>query len=137
MRGRPLAALLIVATVACGESAPAFDAAAVQLVVELRDYTLSPNVADVPAGETKIGIRNRGSQPHDLIVIRTEEAPDKLSYDASRAKASEDGNVGKIKELRAGGTAALTVTLEPGRYVLICNTAGHYMLGMRTALTVR
>jgi len=31
---------------------------------------------------------------------------------------------------------AVTATLEPGQYVLICNVAGHYGLGMRTALKV-
>ena len=103
----------------------------------MRDYAVSPSTAELAAGETKIGIRNRGSQPHDLILIRTDLPPDKLPYDASRAKAREDGTVGKTAELRAGASSLMTVNLEPGRYLLICNVAGHYSLGMRTALTVK
>ncbi|MGI8877312.1 MAG: cupredoxin domain-containing protein [Candidatus Limnocylindria bacterium] len=128
-----LAGLLVIA--ACGEAA-AFQPGDVQLVVEMTDYKVVTNVPTARAGETKIGVRNRGSQPHDLVVLRTDLEPDKLPYDAGKAKAGEPGFVGRTKELRAGGTAALTVALEPGRYVLICNVAGHYGLGMRTSLRV-
>lgn len=121
---------------ACSETVAAFQPGDVQLVVELTDYKVSTNVAVVPARETKIGVRNRGSQPHDLVVLRTELAPDKLPYDAARARAEEPGLIVRTKELRAGGTAAVTATLAPGQYVLICNVAGHYGLGMRTALKV-
>ena len=121
---------------ACGETVAAFQPNEVQLVVEMTDYKLLTNAATVRPGETKIGVRNRGSQPHDLVVLRTDIAPDKLPYDAGRAKADEPGLVARTKELRAGGTAAVTATLEPGQYVLICNVAGHYGLGMRTALKV-
>ena len=132
---RLLLALALVLA-ACGDGVAAFRPGDVQLVVELTDYKVIPNVATVRAGETKIGVRNRGSQPHDLVVLRTDLAPDRLPYDAGKAKADESGSVARTKELRAGGTAAVTVTLEPGQYVLICNVAGHYRLGMRTSLRV-
>lgn len=139
LRGPLQDALLVAlafAPVSCGETALAFRPGEMQLVAELTDYRVTTNVQSVRAGETKIGVRNRGSQPHDLIVLRTDLEPDKLPYDAGRAQAGEPGLVGKTTELRAGGTAALTVALEPGHYVLICNVAGHYGLGMRTPFTV-
>lgn len=127
--------MLALILVACA-AAPAFQAADVQLIVEMTDYKVVTNAATVRAGETRIGVRNRGSQPHDLVVLRTDLAPDKLPYDIARAKADEPGLVARSNELRAGGTAAVTVKLEPGHYVLICNVAGHYGLGMRVALGV-
>lgn len=133
MRLLPAALLL---AVSCGGPSPAFQPGDVQLVVEMSDYAITPSVATVGAGETKIGVRNRGSQPHELVVLRTDLEPDRLPYDAGRAKAGEPGLVGRTSDLRAGGTAALVVKLEPGRYVLICNVAGHYGLGMRTSLRV-
>ena len=136
MRLAALSLALMLAAGACGETVAAFQPGEVQLVVEMTDYKVVTNVATVRAGETKIGVRNRGSQPHDLVVLRTDLAPDKLPYDVGRAKANEPGLVARTKELRAGGTAALTATLEPGQYVLICNVAGHYGLGMRTSLRV-
>ena len=137
--GSRLAALAIALALvagACAETVAAFQPGEVQLVVEMTDYKVITNVATVPAGETKIGVRNRGSQPHDLVVLRTDLAPDKLPYDSGRARADEPGFVVRTKELRAGGTAAVTATLAPGQYVLICNVAGHYGLGMRTSLRV-
>lgn len=136
MTARLALAVIMVVAAGCGETMAAFQPQDVQLVVELSDYAVSANAPAVRAGETKIGVRNRGSQPHDLVVLRTDLAPERLPLDAGRAKAHEPGLVARTKELRSGGTAALTVTLEPGRYVLICNVAGHYGLGMRTALRV-
>ena len=131
-----LALVLALLAGACAETVAAFQPGEVQLVVEMTDYKVITNVATVRAGETKIGVRNRGSQPHDLVVLRTDLAPDELPYDAGKARAEEPGLVARTKELRAGGTAAVTASLEPGQYVLICNVAGHYGLGMRTALKV-
>ncbi|HEX4743674.1 MAG TPA: plastocyanin/azurin family copper-binding protein [Candidatus Limnocylindria bacterium] len=136
MRFAALALALTLAASACGETVAAFQPGEVQLVVELTDYKVVTNVATIRAGETKIGVRNRGSQPHDLVLLRTDLAPDKLPYDVGRARADEPGLVARTKELRAGGTAAVTATLEPGQYVIICNVAGHYGLGMRTSLRV-
>ena len=127
-------ALALVAT-ACAEI-PAYRPGEVDIVVEMTDYKVIPSAATLRAGVTKIGVRNRGSQPHDLVVLRTDLAPDKVPYDAAKAKAEEPGLVVRTKELRAGATAVATATLEPGQYVLICNVAGHYGLGMRTTLRV-
>lgn len=131
-----IAFALAFALAGCGDAGVSFQADEVQLVVEMTDFKVVPNVATVRAGETKIGVRNRGSQPHDLVVLRTDLAPDKVPYDAGKAKADESGLIARTKELRAGGTAAITAALEPGQYVLICNVAGHYGLGMRSALRV-
>ncbi len=134
---RALAALVLLAAVAtaCAEPAPAFDAKAVPLVVEMRDYSVKPSVDVVKAGTLKIGIRNLATMQHDFVVLRTDLAPDKLPYDGGRAQVIETGLVGK-QIVEAQRSASLTVTLEPGNYVLICNIAGHYQLGMRAALKV-
>ena len=120
---------------ACGEQTPAFDAKSVQLVVEMRDYAVVPSVTTIKAGTVKIGVRNNATMLHDLVVIKSDLAPDKLPYDTGAAKAVETGIVGKVG-INPQRSAALTVTLEPGKYVLICNVAGHYQLGMRASLTV-
>lgn len=137
MRRLALATLIGLTLVAgaCGESTPAFDAKSVQLVVEMRDYSIAPNVTTVKAGTVKIGVRNLAAMLHNLAVIKTDLAPDMLPYDTGAAKAVETGLVGKV-DINPQRSASLTVTLEPGKYVLICNVAGHYQLGMRAALTV-
>lgn len=46
-------------------------------------------------------------------------------------------HVDEIEALNVGDTKTLTVSLEPGKYVLfICNLTAHYTLGMYVAFTV-
>lgn len=130
-----IAAVAVLALAGCAD-VPAYRPGEVDIVVEMTDYKVIPSATTLRAGETKIGVRNRGSQPHDLVLLRTDLAPDKLPYDAGKAKAGEPGLVLRTKELIAGATTIATATLEPGQYVLICNVAGHYGLGMRTSLKV-
>jgi uncharacterized cupredoxin-like copper-binding protein len=129
----PLIALALLVA-ACGgppESAPAGS----QIIVEMTDFKLSANVPSVKAGTYKIGVRNLANMEHSFQVLKTDLAHDKLPIEGG-AKAREDGKVGEIKSLPAGKSGAVTVDLTPGRYVLICNTAGHYQLGMHVPFTV-
>src|SRR6266568_617239 len=107
-----------------------------QIVAELADNKITVNVSSVKAGTTKIGVRNLGTMEHSFVVLKTDLQPDKLPVDGASAKAKEDGKVGEIPSIPAGKSAAVTVDLTPGKYVFICNIAGHYQLGMHTGFTV-
>ena len=124
--------LLAVSCTPAPESAPTDS----QVVAELADKTITVNVPSVKAGKVKIGVRNVGTMQHSLAVLKTDLAPDKLPVDGASAKAKEDGKVGEIASIPAGKSAAVTLDLEPGKYVFICNIAGHYQLGMHTGFTV-
>ena len=130
--------LLTLVLAACQPAAasPQADVTGAQLVVELRDYSLKTNVASLPAGKVKIGIRNLGAMVHDFVVLKTDTAFDKLPIDGAAAKAKDDGKIGGIEAIGVGQVKALTLDLTPGSYVLLCNVAGHYQLGMRAALKV-
>jgi uncharacterized cupredoxin-like copper-binding protein len=39
--------------------------------------------------------------------------------------------------MKVGATKALSLTLKPGHYAIICNLPGHYAGGMYTDLTVK
>jgi uncharacterized cupredoxin-like copper-binding protein len=125
-------ALLIVGCAQPTETAPSDS----QVVAELADTKITVNVPSVKAGKIKIGVRNVGSMEHSFEVLKTDLAPDKLPVDGASAKAKEDGKVGEIKSIAAGKSAAVTIDLVPGKYVFICNIAGHYQLGMHTGFTV-
>jgi len=81
-------------------------------------------------------VRNLGTMEHSFQVIKTDLAADKLPVDGASARAKEDGKVGEIPSIPAGKSASVTVELTPGKYVFICNVAGHYGLGMHTGFTV-
>jgi uncharacterized cupredoxin-like copper-binding protein len=125
-------AILIVSCAQPADSAPSDS----QVVAELADYKITVSVPSVKAGKVKIGVRNLASMEHSFEVLKTDLPPDKLPTDGASAKAKEDGKVGEIKSIPAGKSAAVTVDLTPGKYVFICNVAGHYQLGMHTGFTV-
>ena len=121
---------------ACGGAQQAGAPAGSQVIVEMTDYRVTVNVASVKAGSTKIGVRNLASQMHSFEVLKTDLPHDKLPIDGVTAKAKEDGKVGGIESIAPGGSASVTLDLAPGKYVLICNVAGHYQLGMHISFTV-
>jgi uncharacterized cupredoxin-like copper-binding protein len=125
-------ALLVVSCAQSTENAPSDS----QVVAELADSKITVNVPSVKAGKVKIGVRNLGTMEHSFEVLKTDLAPDKLPVDGASAKAKEDGKVGEIKSIAAGKSAAVTIDLTPGKYVFICNIAGHYQIGMHTGFTV-
>jgi uncharacterized cupredoxin-like copper-binding protein len=44
--------------------------------------------------------------------------------------------VGETSNLKAGATNTITIDLEAGHYVFMCNLPAHYGLGMHTDFTV-
>ena len=113
------------------------------VVVNLAEYRLSAAPNSVPAGMVKFDAKNIGGAEHQLLVIRTDLTPETLPT-KSDGSADESGQgvavVGRIDTVAAGTQQSKPVSLEPGKYVLICNlvdsSGGHYELGMRTAFTV-
>jgi uncharacterized cupredoxin-like copper-binding protein len=134
---RSVAALMALALLIAACAGPAADApAGSQVVVEMTDYKLRVNVPSVKAGKIQIGVRNLATMQHSFEVLKTDLPQDKIPVDPASAKAKEDGKVGEIRSIPAGKSAAVTIDLTPGKYVLICNVAGHYQLGMHVGFTV-
>jgi len=104
----------------------------------LKEWKVVTSSRVVPAGKVTFSVSNIGALDHELVVVRTDRAPGALSVKASQA--DETGSRGEVEELRPPLTDRLTLTLPPGRYVLLCNLAdhgGHYKHGMFTSLVVR
>ena len=102
-----------------------------------------------PAGDIKFTVKNTGTIDHEMIVLKTDTPFDQMPVVdagdppvpvASGAdKVDEANNVGETGDpnLKPGDTRTFTITgLTPGHYVLVCNIAKHYGLGMRAAFTV-
>jgi len=137
MISRVVSALMALALLVVACAGPAAEApAGSQVVAELADTKITVNVPSIKAGKIKIGVRNLGTMEHSFEVLKTDLPPDKLPVDGASAKAKEDGKVGEIPSIPAGKSAAVTLDLTPGKYVFICNIAGHYQIGMHTGFTV-
>jgi len=118
----------------------------VEVKVELREFSVLPEADSAEAGEITFNVENTGPDDvHELVVVKTELEPDALPSlaDGSVDEAGEGVEViDEIEDIPVGETQSLTVDLEAGAYVLICNiydeaeAEAHYVEGMYTAFTV-
>ncbi len=106
--------------------------------VDLHEWSVTPDVGSVEAGDVTFEAANTGSGEHELIVIRTDLAPAALplTADGAEVDVSALDVIGEIEEVAPGLTQSATFTLAPGDYVLICNVPFHYEAGMTVAFTV-
>ena len=126
---------LAVALAACAPAAETIPAD-VDVAVHMQDYRVLLGTATVKAGTVRFGIKNEGGMEHSFELIKTDLPFDQLPTTGD-AKAKEDGLVKQVKSLPVGKVSVVTADLAAGRYVVLCNVAGHYQLGMRAALTVQ
>jgi hypothetical protein len=114
--------------------------------VTLQEWAVVPAQDSAPAGEITFSVTNEGPDDvHEFVIIRTDLDPGDLPTDADGA-VDESGEgmevIDEIEDIPVGDTVDLTVDLEAGNYVLICNifsadeNEAHYGEGMRTAFLV-
>jgi uncharacterized cupredoxin-like copper-binding protein len=96
--------------------------------------TMTITPSSVPAGKVKFVVQNSGTIIHEVVVLKTATAFDQMPV--TKNKVSEATTVGEVSEFGKGKTKSVTLKLKKGSYVLVCNVAKHYGLGMRAALTV-
>ena len=118
------------------------DSTAYELAVTLQEWAVLPESLSIPAGSVTINATNIGPMdPHELVVVRTD-------IPAAELPTREDGSfdedaegvevIGEIEEFEVGATQSMTLDLEPGSYVFLCNLVededdgleAHYQLGM-------
>lgn len=144
-----VAAALVLA--ACGgddedkaTGTPAAGAGATVNVV-LSEFIVDPSPASVSAGQVTFVAKNEGKEKHELVIVKTDLAPDKLPT-KDDGSVNEEGAgievIDEIEEFAAGGTEQLSVKLDPGKYVLLCNIVDemgdvHYQKGMHAAFSVQ
>ena len=103
----------------------------------------------VPVGDVTFIVKNDGVIEHELVVLRTDTPFDAIPVNAAgdppaavtsgANKILEDNNVGETGEpnLAKGKSATFTVSdMQAGTYVLVCNLALHYQMGLRAPFTV-
>ena len=129
-------ALLAALTVGLGTAgATAGRSQARSVGVVLSEWKLVPSASSVPAGKVTFRVVNRGTIAHELVVLRTDRRPGALPVKGG--KAVETGFKGELSNVGPGKVRSLTLSLKPGKYVLICNLLGHYKAGQYAALRVR
>jgi hypothetical protein len=130
---------------------PVGDAAAsdATIAVELKEWTVVPARADVPAGTITFDANNTGEDAHELVVVRADDpAALPLAADGTvdEEKLPEGAFVGEIEPFPSKQRCTGTFQLAAGRYALFCNILeteadgskeNHYANGMRARFEVR
>jgi uncharacterized cupredoxin-like copper-binding protein len=111
--------------------------------------TLVANPAAARAGDMTFVVKNAGTIDHEMIVLKTNVAYNKLPVVDSgdppapvktgADKVDEGTKVGETggNNLKPGETRTFTITnMTAGNYALVCNIGKHYQRGMRARFTV-
>ena len=104
----------------------------------LKDFSITPSVASVPAGKVAFQATNQGPSEHEFVVLKTNLAPESLPVKAGVVTEDAKGieNVGEVEDVGSGATKSTTLNLTPGRYLLVCNLPGHFQAGMVASFVV-
>jgi uncharacterized cupredoxin-like copper-binding protein len=106
------------------------------IVTTEKDFAIGLEESSTPAGSVTFDITNDGPSTHEFVVFKTDLAQDALPVDGSTVSEDTLDLVDEAEDIAPGVGTSLTVDLEPGAYVVICNVEGHYKAGMHAALTV-
>ena len=139
-----LVAVLAIASVACSSDSSSSSAAGTTtsagggtaVAATEKDFSISIDPTEVAAGEVTFTINNEGPSAHEFVVVQTDTAPGDLPV--KDGLVEEDGItvVDEAEDIAPSTTATLTIDLEAGSYVIICNLPGHYQQGMNVGLKV-
>ena len=118
---------------------------ATQVDITLREFAIQAGQASVAAGKIYFLVENVGpDDPHEFVIISSDLGPLDLPFEDNRVPEDEVDIVDEIEPFAPDSSASITVDLEAGKYLLICNITetedgeieSHYKKGMVATLTV-
>jgi uncharacterized cupredoxin-like copper-binding protein len=116
--------------------------------VVVSEFTIEPDPESVGAGEVTFVVDNQGGDVHEFLVVDADSADDLPVDDDGafdEAAFGEDQVLDEVEDIESGDTAELTLDLEAGTYVLLCNVVeeeesgeveSHFKEGMHATFTV-
>jgi hypothetical protein len=117
------------------------------VTVELNEFAVTVDPDSVAAGERAFSVENIGAEVHEFVVVKT-NLPEEGLPTLDDGSFDEEGAgvevVDEIEDIASGDTQELTVAMEAGEYVLLCNLVeeeggeaeSHFAEGMHTGFTV-
>jgi uncharacterized cupredoxin-like copper-binding protein len=136
---RKLLALAVACTfaaalLACGGSDG--DTERTEVGVSLKEWSVSPSQTEARPGTVTFEVRNEGSMPHQLVVIKSDLPPEMLPVANGDIATSQVRILESIDPIGSGATAEVRFEATAGKYVLVCNVPGHYQQGMTTSFLI-
>ena len=140
----PLVAALAIAAAACSSSSSSTSAAGTttsstggsSIAATEKDFEISLDPSTASAGEVTFDISNEGPSTHEFVVVQSDLAADQLPVKDGLVSEDAVTVVDEAEDIAPSTTTDLSVDLDAGTYIIICNVVGHYQQGMHTTLTV-
>lgn len=118
-----------------------------QLNVTLDEWKITLDKTSLTEGPIEFTIKNDGEKQHELVILRTDIAPDDLpkrNDGSADLDAPDLDELHTVEELDDGDETGRTYTLDAGKYVFIDNTVEdhdgvllpYYEMGMSAGFTV-
>ena len=112
--------------------------------VAMTTYKFALDKDSVPAGEVTFYVHNDAADlTHEMVIFKTDLPADQLPLNDEGIVDEEAAGLTLIDEaadIEPGASKNLTVNLEAGNYVLVCNIDSnemHYSHGMYAPFTVK
>ena len=140
----PLVAALAIAAAACSSDSSSTSAAGTttssaggsSIAATEKDFEISLDPSTASAGEVTFDISNEGPSTHEFVIVQSDLAEDKLPVKDGIVSEDAVTVVDEAEDIAPSTTTDLSVDLDAGTYIIICNVVGHYQQGMHTTLTV-
>jgi len=122
-------------------AAPSPSGSGDRVAVSLNQWSVTPSGTPT-AGPVTFSVTNDGTITHEFVVLKTDTPSESIpigKFEGEEDRINEDTsgtNVGETGDMKAGSTKTITLNLQPGHYVFLCNLPGHYMQGMHVDVTV-
>jgi len=112
-------------------------------IVTLRDHGFQLT-APVEGGRSTFHVRNTGSEPHQMLIVKLQDAggeyPERAWFNHGARGARPGQAAGGVLEVPPGDEAWVRVDLGPGHYLLVCaeqeEDGQHLDLGMIYRFTI-
>jgi uncharacterized cupredoxin-like copper-binding protein len=134
------ASLIVTGFIVAAPLARADDTVVVTLADKgMESMRMDLSTKQLSAGKVTFNVTNTSQNfVHEFVVVKSDKPIEWLLYKEDENEIAEDALkvVNEIEDIEPGKSGMLTVTLEPGSYVLFCNKTGHFKAGMVNQLTV-
>jgi uncharacterized cupredoxin-like copper-binding protein len=108
--------------------------------IALSEFKVALPATAFTPGQLSVTMSNAGTEPHELLVFRSNLDASAYPVDAAGNILEEDAAITKVSDganVDPGSSQDRMVDLTvPGKYVFVCNLPGHFKSGMFTQVTV-
>jgi hypothetical protein len=114
--------------------------------VSMEEWAIIVSPETVSAGRIRLSAVNRGSRPHELVLLRSDLSPELLPLQDGRVVLEQLNVVAKSDPFAAKEKLEASIDISPGKYLLICSQEevpwggpllSHYQEGMAASFLVQ